>query len=152
MPSEREKAIVLVSAEEAEAVPRAVRKWLNGCPQKPNGMRLDFEWLNEDSGLTLSTMQTPYKVRRYIDGTYQAQYQFKLIFRTMATSADERLAADEVLNRFGAWAEENKNSLELGAGRRVISVARDTNAALAARYEGNIEDHEISVKIIYEVI
>ncbi len=130
---------------------RAVRQWLNTYPNKPLS-KLDFEWLGDDGGLCISTIQAAYKTKQFIDGSYQAQYQFKIIYRTTAKSADERMSADEVLDAYGAWAEANADSLTIADGFRVRKVKRDTAAALFARYEGDVEDHQILLTLIYEVI
>ena len=141
----------LVSAEENADVSRAVRQWLNTYTDKPLS-KLDFEWLGEKSGLCISTIQAAYKTKQFIDGSYQAQYQFKIILRTMAKNADERMSADEVLDAYGAWAEANAGGLTIADGIRVRKVKRDTAAALFARYEGDVEDHQILLTLIYEVI
>ena len=44
--------------------------------------------------------------------------------------------------------DERKERLEA----RVRKVKRDTAAALFARYEGDVEDHQILLTLIYEVI
>lgn len=131
---------------------RAVRKWLNTYPNKPLS-KLDFEWLGKSSGLCISTIQAAYKTKQFIDGTYQAQYQFKIIYRTTATDADERITADEVLDQYGEWAETNSTLLRFTDGVHVVKkVKRDTAAALFARYEGDVEDHQILLTLLYEVI
>lgn len=43
-------------------------------------------------------------------------------------------------------------SLTIADGIRVRKVKRDTAAALFARYEGDVEDHQILLTLIYEVI
>lgn len=151
MPSDN-KPIVLVSAEESAAVARAVCDWLYKCPERPLSLRIDFEWLDEEKGLCVSTMQSAYKTRQYIDGTYEAQYQYHILYRTVPMDGDERLAADELLNRFAAWAEANTGALALADGLRVRKVKRDTNAAIIGRYEDGSEDHQINMTLIYEVI
>lgn len=130
---------------------RAVRKWLNAYPNKPLS-KLDFEWLGEKGGLCISAIQAAYKTKQFIDGTYQAQYQFKIIFRITATTADERISADEILDDYGAWAEANAESLTIADNIRVRKVKRDTAAALFARYDGDAEDHQILLTLEYEVI
>lgn len=145
------KPKTLVSAQESADVSRAVRKWLNTYPDKPLS-KLDFEWLGEKGGLCISTIQAAYKTKQFIDGTYQAQYQFKIIFRTTATTADERIAADEVLDDYGAWAETHIDGLTLADNIRIRKVKRDTAAALFARYDGDAEDHQILLTLEYEVI
>ncbi len=151
MASDNKKPIVLVGVDESEAVARAVRVWLNSCPERPVSMRMEFEWLGTDGGMCLSTVRAPFKTKQYIDGTYQAQYQFNILYRVTALNADERLSADELLNRFGAWAENNTDELAIGDNIRVRNVARDTNAALMVRYDDGSEDHGITMKVTYEV-
>lgn len=145
------KPKTLVSAQESADVSRAVRKWLNAYPNKPLS-KLDFEWLGEKGGLCISAIQAAYKTKQFIDGTYQAQYQFKIIFRITATTADERISADEILDDYGAWAEANAESLAIADNIRVRKVKRDTAAALFARYDGDAEDHQILLTLEYEVI
>lgn len=145
------KPKTLVSAQESADVSRAVRKWLNAYPNKPLS-KLDFEWLGEKGGLCISAIQAAYKTKQFIDGTYQAQYQFKIIFRITATTADERISADEILDDYGAWAEANAESLTIADNIRVRKVKRDTAAALFARYDGDAEDHQILLTLEYEVI
>lgn len=70
---DEQKPKTLVSAEENADVSRAVRQWLNTYPDKPLS-KLDFEWLGEKSGLCISTIQAAYKTKKFIDGSYQAQY------------------------------------------------------------------------------
>lgn len=120
-------------------------------PDKPLA-KLDFEWLGDSSGLCISTIQAAYKTKQFIDGTYQAQYQMKIIYRTTAKNADERMTADEVLDKYGAWAVANSGSLSIADGITVKKVKRDTAAALFARYEGDVEDHQILLTLTYEVI
>lgn len=120
-------------------------------PDKPLA-KLDFEWLGDSSGLCISTIQAAYKTKQFIDGTYQAQYQMKIIYRTTAKNADERMTADEVLDKYGAWAAANSGSLSIADGITVKKVKRDTAAALFARYEGDVEDHQILLTLTYEVI
>lgn len=91
-------------------------------------------------------------MRQYIDGTYMAQYQFKIIYRSTAVNADERLEMDEVLNDYGAWAEQNISALTIGENIRYARIKRDATAALFARYQDDVEDHQILFTLTYEVM
>ena len=133
---------------EAEQISRAVRTWLNSYPDKP--MRVvDVEFLGETSGLALETIQAAYRTRRYITGGYQAQYQFGILYQTIATTANERLEADEILNEYATWAEAT--SPELPEGCRFIRVERNTNAAILSRDANGSEIHQILLTLLYEV-
>lgn len=146
-----DKIKTLVSAEEEEAVGRALLSWLNEYPDKPVN-RINFEFLATDTpGIMVSTIQAAFKTRQYIVGGYEAQYQFKLVYRTFPNDNDSRLAADETLNKMGAWAERNVASLDISPAT-VQSFARTSNASLVAVYEDGSRDHQILMTLTYEVI
>ena len=140
----------LVSADEQSRVSRNLLVWLNEYTDKPVA-KINYEYLGTETGMALSTIQAAYKVRQYITGEYRAQYQFKLVYRLIPSTNDERLTAEETLNAIGAWMEENKNSLDMGENNSVISVERDSVAALYARYDGGWEDYQILMNLVYEV-
>ena len=133
---------------EAEQVARAVRNWLNTYPDKPARM-VDVEYLGENAGLTISTVQAAYKTKQYICGGYRAQYQFSILYREIPTTANERLEMDEVLNNYAAWAEST--APELPTGCEFIRVNRNTNAALLGREANGAEVHQILFTLLYEV-
>ena len=146
-----EKNKTLVRSEEQSNISRKLLLWLNSAPDKPVA-RVNYEYLGDVDGLVLSTIQGAYKTRQYIGGGYRAQYQFKLIYRTHPSTNDERLTAEETVNALGAWAAENAKDLYLDENMTVVSVTRDTVAALFARYEGGAEDYQILMTLTYEVI
>ena len=106
--------------------------------------------IGEETAMALSTIQGTYITKQYILGGYQAEYQFKLIYRIKpGNSNDRRLEADELLNHFGDWAR--KNLPDLGDGVRALKVEPTTQSSKFASYEGGIEDYQILMKLTYEV-
>lgn len=102
--------------------------------------------------MALSTIQAAYIVKKYILGGYQAEYQFKVIYRMKpGNSNDKRLKADETLNALGDWAASEKPPT-IGDGHRVIRIEPTTRSSLFAVYENGDEDHQILMKMNYEVI
>lgn len=101
--------------------------------------------------MALSTIQAAYIVQKYIIGGYQAEYQFKVIYRLKpGNSMDKRLKADELLNSLGDWAAE-ENPPEIGEGKHIIRIEPTTRSSLFAMYENGDEDHQILMKMNYEV-
>ena len=140
-----------VSAEEEDQVSRKLLIWLNAFPNKPVDL-IRFEFLPaETESMAISTIQAAYIVKRYILGGYQAEYQFKVIYRVKpGNSNDKRLKADELLNALGDWAE-SETPPDVGEGRRVIRIEPTTRSSLFAMYENGDEDHQILMKMNYEV-
>lgn len=143
--------VVLTAAQEEQAVVRSVMVWINTYSVLPVSI-INFEQLRPDaSSMALSVIQSARIVRRYINGGHEGELQFKLIYRLKAgTSNDARLKADELLNAIGDWAASNPPSL--GDNITVRKVEATTRSALFAVYENGDEDHQIMMKLNYEVI
>ena len=145
-----EKIKKAVSAAEEDQVSRKLLVWLNTYAELPVDI-IRFEFLPADtSAMALSTIQAAYIVRKYILGGYQAEYQFKVIYRMKpGNSNDKRLKADELLNAIGDWATGKRP--DIGTGKRVVSLEPTTRSSLFAVYENGDEDHQILMKMNYEV-
>lgn len=145
------KAAALVAKAEEDQVSRKVMTWINTFPELPVAL-INYEQLAVDvSSMALSTIQGTFITRRYILGGHEAEYQFKVIYRMKpGASNDKRLSADELLNRLGDWAAGNPP--DLGENIRVLRVEPTTRSSVFAAYENGDEDHQILMKLTYEVI
>lgn len=139
-----------VSAAEEYQVSRKLLVWLNTYPELPVDL-IRFEFLPADtSAMAMSTIQAAYIVQKYILGGYKAEYQFKLIYRIKpGNSNDKRLKADELLDALGDWTIGQRP--DIGEGKTVVSVEPTTRSSLFAVYENGDEDHQILMKLTYEV-
>lgn len=139
-----------VSAAEEYQVSRKLLVWLNTYPEKPVDL-IRFEFLPADTtAMAISTIQAAYILKKYILGGYKAEYQFKLIYRIKpGNSNDKRLKADELLDALGDWTIGQRP--DIGEGKTVVSVEPTTRSSLFAVYENGDEDHQILMKLTYEV-
>ena len=134
-------------------ITRGVMIWLNSFPELPEAVdAIRYERLWDDSEcMAVSAVQGERITHRYIGGGYEAEYSFKLIYRLKpGAGSGARLDADELLERLGSWA--GKNRPELGTGIRVRRVEPITRAAVTAAYDNGDEDHQITIKIMYEAV
>lgn len=155
MISREEKPKILASSEEVDRISRSMLVWANTFPDKPvTVIKYEFldidEIVGDETAMALSTIQGTHITRQYIIGGYQAEYQFKLIYRIKpGSSNDKRLQADEMLNRFGDWARTQKP--ELGKGINALKVEPATQSSKFAQYEDGYEDYQILMRLTYEV-
>lgn len=146
------KTLSLVSSGEQEQISRLLLAWLNQFPDKPVSL-INYEFLKDgEPSMALSTIQAAYKTRKFITGGYEAQYQFKVIYRVQPTTNNDRLKADEMLNALGDWTTTREDLPILGDGVRCLKVEATTRSSLFARYENGDEDHQILMNMLYEVI
>lgn len=149
------KPVLLVKKSEEDQVSRNMVLWANTFPDLPDDLSgdiaINFEYLVADFPcMAISTIQSTYILKRYILGGYQAEYQFKLIYRIKpGKSIDKRLKADELLDRFGDWARTQRPYI--GDNMRVLRIEATTRSSMFAVYENGDEDHQILMKMTYEV-
>lgn len=141
----------MVAGEERAKIDRKVISWLNTCPEKPVQVTTEGQLGTNVPGLGVSTITSAYINRAFIVGGYEAEYQFTLIYRIRpGNSPDRSLQANELLNRIGIWAEQNRP--DLGNGIKVRRVDLLSLASTVFKYEDGDEDHHIPIKITYEVM
>ena len=141
----------LASAAEEASVSRSMVVWANKFKNLPVGI-VNFErLLPDEESMALSTIQGTYITRKFIFGGHQAEYNFKVIYRIRpGNSNDKRLKADELLNEFGDWATTELP--DIGEKIRVVKMETTARSSLFAAYEDGTEDHQILMKMTYEVI
>ena len=145
----------MASSEEVDRISRSMLVWANTFPDKPVTV-IKYEFLDideaagDDAAMALSTIQGTYITQQYIIGGYQAEYQFKVIYRIKpGTSNDKRLQADEMLNHFGDWARTQHP--DLGEGINALKVEPTTQSSKFAAYEDGYEDYQILMRLAYAV-
>lgn len=148
------KVLALESETIQDQIDRKMLAWVNLFPEIPEDVykgMIIYEQLPADKkAMALSTIQTAYITKRFILGGYQGEYQFTLLYRIKpGDSTNKRLAADELLNRFGDWAL-TADLPDLGEGIRAIKVEPTTRSSMLAVYENGDEDHQILMKLTYE--
>lgn len=147
-----EKPVTPIAAGEADQVARMLLVWLAEYPALPVD---EFNYnilLVDEPCLALSPIQAAYQTKRYILGGFEAELQFKLIYRLQPTNNNQRLSADEALNAMADWATSRVDKPELGGSRRFRKLTSNTRSDLFGRYEDGTEDHQILMTMTYEVI
>lgn len=137
---------------ETDQVARAMLIFLNQWADKPVSL-INFEFLDSDAdSMCMSEIQGAYKTKQYIDGGYEAQYQFKIVYRVAPlNSVDKRLKAIELLNALSDWAVYTADAPPLGDGIQFKKLTTNSRASMFGRYENGYEDYQVLMTMTYEV-
>ena len=142
--------VILTPSEEEQRIVRSLMAWVNGYSNLPVSV-VNYEQLKADASMALSLTAGAYITRRFITGGHVAEVPFSLIYRIKpATSNDKRLKADEALNAIGDWAMANYPNLGEGLVVRKLEVT--ARSMLLVPYQDGSEDHQILMKLTYEVL
>ena len=137
-----------------DQIPRNLLIWLNTYPDLPvSVMKYDTNLPADSIGMVMSPIQASNNLRKDILGNVigDGEYQFKLIYRIKpGTSNDKRIQADELLSNIGIWAMDKKPYI--GENLSVVEISATVNATSFGMYENGDEDHQILMKLTYEVI
>lgn len=146
------REVTPVSGQEHDYVGRALMNWLNQYPDFPRFIEyIAYERLSSENGMSVFATTAAYKIQDYINGSYDAQYQFSIVYRTATSDSDERLDAAEVLSNIASWAENRDKLPDLGEGKQAISVERTSPAVMAGMNDDKTEDYQILMVMTYKV-
>lgn len=152
--SSEDRPVEFVAAQEEAGVSRNLiiwlTKWLGVTPDAPGAIeKIDYEFMPpKEVCMALSLIQGTYIVERFIDDSYIAEYQFKIIYRLNPSNQNRRLEADELLDDMASWANGQKPFI--GDGLEVQELEQTTASALFAILDGRWEDHQIFMRMTYK--
>lgn len=91
------------------------------------------------------------KLHEYVDGSYEAQIRFSLIYRRLSVNGvSERVNAIDIINQFGMYCD-TIDEFEFGNDTIYInSIAQQTNAGLIFRDNSGIEDNSANFVLRYD--
>ena len=147
----RQRAPSLLPVAASTGVQRAVKIWLNTCTDIPADVgSVSFENLKEnESGICIATMQTPFYAEKYTLGGYRAEYKFRIVYRVLPSDDSDILDAVEALETVAGWCETADPPEMEGAVNERVSRASDV--AILAAYEDGSNDYFIDLTLSWEV-
>lgn len=143
-----EKPVVLAAAQEQDTIDRKMLVWANTFPDKPVATIIGSFMGTWAPAMEMRTIQAAKILKKYILSGYMGEYQFSVAYRINPQTDAQRMAALELLNRFGDWAASEYP--DIGEGLRVIQMEPAARAALLAAYDDGDEDYRILMKMTYE--
>lgn len=135
---------------------KVVRDHINtNWHQKPTKVILG-DFAQAPPSLMLQELAHAEILRQYIDGSYIGQWSFSIYMRINAEDSAARLSASSALNELAEWFKERDNSGAfinlpiIDRNRTATKIEMSTTPALAAQYDGGIEDYQAVYQLEYK--
>lgn len=140
----------LLPASDIKGIAKALLDWLRTCPDMPSDMKLAYQNLGNDSGMSLHTLKGTVKRTEYVDGGYEGYYPFAIYLRDVPDSTNTRLHCSHILDTIGSWVDEQKVYPEIADDILVSEINWVANATLVKRFENGVEDYMATFELIFE--
>lgn len=101
--------------------------------------------------ICVKLLEDSFKTAEYIDGSYEAQVAFMLIYRRLTVDGvDERLNAIDMVNQFGESMEEMEDFISDLPGITINYIHQREPAGTVYRSESGIEDNGAPFVLNYD--
>ena len=91
------------------------------------------------------------KTHEYVDGSYEAQIRFSLIYRRLSVNGvSERVNAIDLINQFGMYCDTIEDFKFESDLIYINTIAQQTNAGLIYRDDSGIEDNSANFVLRYD--
>ena len=143
----------------------AVQKLLESFPELPKEIQksgVAFQRLQPDRlCMGFAPVAGAIKTKEYLDGSYDAQFPFQLIYRTMPSTDSERFDRYNLIDKIALWleggvledAEGNSYQLKsypiLSDDREITNIEATTLTTLINRSESGYEDYQGLFRVEY---
>lgn len=140
----------LLPAGDIKSIAKALLDWLRTCPDIPSDLKLTYQNLDNDSGMSLHTLRGTVKRTEYVDGGYEGYYPFAIYLRDVPDSTNTRLQCSSILDTIGSWVDEQRVYPDITDDISVSEINWVANATLVKRFESGIEDYMATFELIFE--
>ena len=91
------------------------------------------------------------KTHEYVDGSYEAQIRFSLIYRRLSVNGvSERVNAIDLINQFGMYCDTIEDFKFNDDMIYINTISQQTNAGLIYRDDSGIEDNSANFVLRYD--
>lgn len=155
-----EKQTEILNAEEQDAIGKAVLLLVKECPAILSGIKVKYGDI-ADNAIGIFAQQSAVVTKRYVNGTFTAQFPFTVLYRSKPTTDNDRIAREEMLTNVAKWLAGKRitvNGMEhilkeypqLSEGRRITGIEQLKTAALAGKLQDGSVDYTVDLKLDYK--
>lgn len=146
--SEDNKAMLVTTAEQ-QLIGRVLLDIINDCSNVPSNLTVQYGNLEDSESIGLIPNGKSIYTKRWITGSYEAQFQAVLVYRVRPTDTIQRLQAQNIVESIGKYLETMEYP-SIDGNRKIIKIERLTTSELAYRDESGIEDWQLPLVLNYK--
>lgn len=104
-----------ISIADMESMSEAVLTIVSSYPGLPSAIstkKIYWQYLADDECIGIFTLQGGVYLKKYIDGSYVAQFPFRIIYKCNPTANYSRINKQNLVENIGKWLETSKVTLK----------------------------------------
>ncbi|WP_337659194.1 hypothetical protein [Eisenbergiella tayi] len=143
-----EEELKRLSVGEEEQIRTKMFLYFADCPCIPDGVSKKYGEVTSDSIGFFSRQGSGAYTKKYVSGTFEADYPFFLRYRAQPTNNNSRLRAEEILTQIAEWMCTRKNYPVL-EGNRTVENIEAGNAYIVAKSDDGSIDYQVNMTLNY---
>lgn len=157
--SENQNQVELLSVEEQDAIGKALFSLIKNYPGL-NKIAVKYGDIG-DNTIGIYAQSDAIVTKRYINGVFNAQFPFRLLYRSKPTTDNDRIAREETLGKLAGWLCKKNVAIGnkvyaldsyplLSDGRKITEIEQLKTVSLAGRLaDGNV-DYFVNMCLYYK--
>ena len=142
----------LLTVKDATSVQKGILELVLGYPEYPESFIADnstVKWsnLNEDRSIGLFPMQGAVYLKRYVSGSYEAQYPFQIAYKCSADTNRANIDDQTMLEQLAGWLEES--GITFSDARMQLESIERTSPVFAAAKDDNTVTYAVNMQLRY---
>lgn len=115
-----------ITVADMETISNAVLQMIKSYPELPATLKKAVLWqyLDKAESLGIYTMTGAVYLKKYISGSYIAQFPFRIIYKCNPTTNNARMTKQNLLDKMGRWLEESCGATFKDAHITIQSIER----------------------------
>lgn len=158
--SENQKTVELLNVDEQDAIEKALFLLIQECPAIPSGVSVKYGDIANNT-IGVFAQQGAVITKRYISGTFCAQFPFDILYRSKPTTDNDRIAREETLGNIAKWLSGKEivvNGVryvlnaypQLSEGRKITGIEQLQTVFLAGKLSDGNVDYRVKLRLDYK--
>lgn len=142
-----------LSISEQQSIAKALLVLINTEYSSLPVTRIEYQSLNTTkSSLSIYSLPGSVVEKEFINGSYNANYRFSIVYRSIPTNSTQRISCEQELNDLSDWLTtiDSSKYVSLTSNRQIEEIKLTNPAVLYKQYENGTEDYHVIFSLRYK--